>query len=241
MNDLDILKASLKGETLEKAIMKYNAGTPAAYILGKWEFMGDTYEITRDVLIPRLDTERLVEKLVAILPKNGSFIDIGTGSGCVSISTLKRRPDVIGFAVDVSKKALEVAIRNADSNGVADRLTFFTCDVLKFAPELGDRFDVVVSNPPYIPSLSVDRLDISVRKEPRIALDGGEDGLDFYRAIFPACNKILYPGGKYLFEIGFDQKDAIEALARKYGAGSEFYKDYSGNWRVALLIPDLKQ
>lgn len=234
MNDIDILGLYFKGKALEEAIKQYEQGTPAAYIIGEWEFCGDRYILNSDCLIPRCDTERVAEKVLESLPDGKRLADICTGSGCIAISVLKRKKNAIGVAVDISKNALSAAKQNAEINGVSDRLTLLCADAL--GDPLGDGlFDVIVSNPPYIPTKDMESLDEYVKKEPSIALDGGEDGMIFYEHITKNCGKNLTENGVMIFEIGYDQEDAIKKTANCHGFTCEVTKDYSGNPRVALL------
>ncbi len=234
MNDIDILKLYFSGSELDKAVEKYKNGIPAAYIIGEWEFFGDRYYIDENCLIPRCDTERVVECLLANLPENACFADLCTGSGCIAISTLKRKPYSKSYAVDISEKALDVAKRNAILNGVENRIEFICSDV--FQTNFGDRkFDVIVSNPPYIPTKDLEKLDVYVKTEPISALDGGDDGMDFYRHIVSKFKNNLSANGKFIFEIGFDQEEQIKKVALENGFECTVKKDYSGNPRVALL------
>ena len=163
MNDIDILKLYYKGEQLEKAIEQYEAGIPAAYILGEWEFCGDRYFLNEDCLIPRCDTERVVEEIISKAPDNAYIADLCTGSGCIAISSIKRIKNAYGFAVDISENAVEMAKRNAVENGVDGRIEFVANDV--FELDLQDKkFDVIVSNPPYIPTKDLALLDEYVKK-----------------------------------------------------------------------------
>jgi len=234
MNDIDILKEMLSGETLSEALKKYESGVPAAYILGEWEFFGDRYILNEDCLIPRCDTERVVEKVIEYLPDNSVFADLCTGSGCIAISVLKRRQKAICTAVEISKKAVEAALKNAEINSVSSRIEIVNADIFDFAlPQKS--FDLIVSNPPYIPSKNIEDLDVYVKKEPVTALDGGEDGMDFYKHIIAHYSDALKSDGVFVFEIGYDQKTKIEALAAEYGFNCTVTKDYSGNPRVAVL------
>ncbi len=234
MNDLDILKSVYQGKELENAIEKYESGTPAAYIIGEWEFCGDRYFIDESCLIPRCDTERIVEKVLEQLNENGRVADLCTGSGCIAISVLKRKPNAVGKAVDISQNAVEVAKKNAELNGVSGRLEFLCADV--FSDVLGEeQFDVIVSNPPYITSSDMEKLDEYVKKEPATALFGGDDGMDFYRHIIPSYLKNLKTDGCMIFEIGYDQEEKIKTVAEKYDLNCTVSKDYSGNPRVAFI------
>ena len=223
-------------EELRAAVEKRVAHYPLQYILGFWEFCHETYRVTADTLIPRSDTEKLVELAVKLLPANARFIDLCTGSGCVAISTLAARPDCRAVAVDLFPKTLEIAGENAERNGVGERLGLIARDVLEpsFMDELG-RFDCIISNPPYIETKKIELLDEELSFEPEAALDGGDDGLDFYRAIIGSYGKYLTDGGTMLLEIGCDQRQAVCAIANAAGFRCEVYKDYGGNDRVAYL------
>ena len=193
------------------------------------------YLVTPDVLIPRPDTECLVEYAVRNLPRGARFADLCTGSGCIAISTLANRPDTSAVAVDISEKALAVARENAARNRVSDRIAFLCADVLSPLPvaALG-KLDAILSNPPYIAREIIETLAPEVRREPLLALDGGKDGLDFYRAML-AYLPTLVPNGMILFEIGYDQEIAITRLAEDAGLACEVRRDYGENPRVAIL------
>ena len=221
---------------LEKAVKQRASHYPLQYILGYWDFFHETYRVTEDTLIPRQDTEKLVELAIRILPPKARFADLCTGSGCVAISTLASRPDCTAVAVDLFPKTLDVARENAESNGVGARLGFLRADVLKpdFMNELG-KFDAILSNPPYIEREKLSLLDEELSFEPDTALDGGDDGLDFYRVIIREYGKYLSDDGFMLLEIGYDQAKAISAIAFDAGYKCEVYKDYGGNDRVAFI------
>jgi release factor glutamine methyltransferase len=223
-------------DELREAVERRCHHYPLQYILGYWQFCKETYRVTEDTLIPRQDTEKLVELAVKLLPENARFIDLCTGSGCVAISTLAARPDCRAVAVDLFEKTLEIARENAEQNGVGERLGFISKDVLDptFMEELG-KFDCIVSNPPYIETKHIGLLDEELSFEPEAALDGGDDGLVFYRAIIGSYGKYLKDGGIMLFEIGCDQAKAVSFIAATNGYRCEVYKDYSGNDRVAYL------
>ena len=234
MNDIDILKLYYKDAQLEKAIKQYESGIPAAYIIGEWEFCGDRYFLNKDCLIPRCDTERVVEEIISKASENAYVADLCTGSGCIAISSIKRIKNAHGFAVDISESAIEMAKRNARENGIADRIQFEVCDV--FQLDLQDKeFDIIVSNPPYIPTKDLASLDEYVKKEPSIALDGGIDGMDFYKLIVSKFKNNLKENGCFIFEIGYDQEQQIKDVATENGFVCQVKKDYSGNPRVAIL------
>ena len=234
MNDIDILKSFFKGSELEEALKQYENNIPAAYIMGEWEFCGDRYKLNENCLIPRCDTERVVEQLLIHLKDHSKFADICTGSGCIAISTLKRKTNTQCLAIDISENALKMAKENANINGVSDRIEFMCADI--FSNPLNDRkFDIIVSNPPYISTEDMQTLDEYVKKEPTIALDGGPCGMDFYTHIVENCKENLKKDGMFIFEIGYDQEEKIKTLANTFGFDCKVIKDYSGNPRVALL------
>lgn len=223
-------------DELRAAVEKRCSHYPLQYILGYWGFFHETYRVTEDTLIPREDTEKLVELAVKLLPSGARFIDLCTGSGCVAISTLATRPDCRAVAVDLFPRTLEVARENAEHNGVGERLGFLHADVLSpsFMDSLG-LFDCIISNPPYIESKKVTSLPKELSFEPGAALDGGADGLNFYRTIISSYGQYLTSGGCMLFEIGYDQAKAVAAIAAENGYACEIFKDYSSNDRVAYL------
>ncbi|SHI50711.1 peptide chain release factor N(5)-glutamine methyltransferase [Propionispora hippei] len=211
---------------------------PVAYITGCREFMGLAFQVSPAVLIPRPDTEILVETVLAKLAGQNTaapaLLDIGTGSGAIIISMLHTLTAATGVAVDISPEALLVARENAYRLGVDDRLTLCKGDV--FSAVAGRQFDVIVSNPPYIPQKDITGLTSEVRKEPHLALDGGVDGLDFYRRISQAAPAYLVAGGLLAFEVGQGQADAVAELGRKQQFLVEaIVKDYGGIDRVVLL------
>ena len=218
------------------AVQKRCKHYPLQYILGYWDFCNETYKVTENTLIPRQDTEKLVELAIKLIPENARLIDLCTGSGCIAISTLAARQDCHAVAVDLFPETLEVARENAESNGVGDRMGFLSQDVLypSFMDSLG-AFDCIVSNPPYIETQQISLLDDELFYEPRAALDGGYDGLDFYRVIIGEYCEYLSDNGIMLLEIGCDQAKSVAALAAAAGMRCEIYKDYGGNDRVAYL------
>jgi len=226
------------GEWLEAAVLKRCAGEPLQYLLGEWEFYRQTYEVTPACLIPRPDTEILVEEAIRLLPEGAFFADLCTGSGCIAISTLAERPDTSALAVDLSAEALEVAKRNAVKNGVASRFFAERDDVLRLSEALLTRYPrptAILSNPPYIRTEVLQTLSREVLREPRMALDGGEDGLLFYRALLTLASRWLADGGFCLWEIGFDQGDSVSSMADELGFSCSLRRDYGGCDRVAIL------
>jgi len=187
---------------------------PLQHILGTQEFYGLEFEVSPDVLIPRHDTETLVTEALAHRPDARSVLDIGTGSGCIAVALAHDLPGAAVTAIDISPAALAVARRNAGRNGVA--VEFLAGSLLE--PVAGRRFDLIVSNPPYIPSRDIDGLEPEVRDfDPRGALDGGVDGLDVYRALIPAAPEYLHPSGWLLVEVGIGQAPEVAELFRKTG------------------------
>lgn len=207
---------------------------PVAYIVGFKEFMGYNFKVNEHVLIPRPDTEILVETTIEYLPQEEpKILDIGTGSGAIIISLLRQKQDAIGVAVDISTEALAIARLNAECLGVADRLKLTESDV--FAKVEG-QFDVIVSNPPYIPVADVKALEEEVKKEPLKALEGGLDGLDFYRSIIKDAHKYLKPKGFLIFEVGIHQAQLVKTLGLNENLEFEtIRKDYGGIERVVVL------
>lgn len=228
---------ALSGEALVCAVERRCAGYPLQYILGEWDFYRETYEVSEDCLIPRADTELLVEKAVQNLPTGARFLDLCTGSGCVAISTLCARPDTTAVAVDLFAATLELAGRNRGRNGVTQRLELVQADVLLPPDGRFERasWDAILSNPPYIRTQVVPTLQREVGYEPRAALDGGHDGLAFYRAILDGWHTLLKPGGSFFFEIGYDQGEALVALAAERGYTATVYRDLGGNDRVVHI------
>ena len=215
---------------LEDALRRREGREPLGYILGEVGFFDETYTVTPDVLIPRSDTECLVEEAIRLIPPHSHFADLCTGSGCVAISILCHRPDLTADAFDLSPAALRVAEKNARRNGVADRIRFFERDLLLSFPE--GPYSAIVSNPPYIARDVIPTLSPEVKREPTIALDGGEDGLVFYRAMLEHRS----PGTPLLWEIGFDQEALIRRLAEDFDLSVRILKDLGGNARVAHLF-----
>lgn len=220
-----------------EAVKKRAARLPVAYITGSKEFMGLDFQVTPAVLIPRPDTEILVETALKLLENKESpeILDIGTGSGAICISMLVNLPTAHGTTVDISSEALVVAKSNADKHQVAQRLTFCQGDL--FAPVAGQKFQAILSNPPYIPEADILELTPEVRQEPNLALDGGKDGLDFYRRIVEESKHYLLAGGFVAMEVGIDQAELVAALAEKTGffKVSAIVKDYGGIERVVVL------
>ena len=212
-------------------------GRPTQYILGEWEFMGLPFSVGEGVLIPRGDTEVLVETILERqqTEKFKSILDIGTGSGCIPISLGHYGKFENIMAVDISQKALDYATKNAHENHI--KIDFYESDLFTNLPvEWKGRLDAIVSNPPYIPKKDIEELMTEVKDfEPMNALDGGEDGLDFYRAIVEQGREWLVDGGWLFFEIGYDQGEDLKKLLNESGYTEiEVRQDLAGLDRVAL-------
>lgn len=207
-------------------------GEPIQYILGNQEFMSLSFKVTPDVLIPRADTETLVEYIIEKYKNKGvSALDIGTGSGCIGISLAVYNKRAYIRAVDVSEKALKIAKENAENNGVDDRIVYVKCDIMK--DRVFGRYDLIVSNPPYIETDVIPTLDKNVRDfEPHLALDGGADGLDFYRHIIDIAPFALNENGMLAFEVGHTQAGAVARLMEKDFVDIEIINDLCGIARV---------
>lgn len=230
----EILREHFPGESAYKlALSRMSEGEPLAYIVGEWYFYGLTFKLNRSTLIPRPDTEILTDRLISVLPQNAHFADLGTGSGCIALSVLANRADCTALLLDISDEALDAAKTNAEALGVSDRCTFTCADMKSFLPD--EKFDAVVSNPPYIASGVIPTLQKQVRHEPLRALNGGEDGLDFYRALIRNMPQSLKDGGFLLFEIGYDQRNAITDICRNASLTCRVFRDYGGNDRMAFI------
>lgn len=219
-------------------VKQRGARVPVAYILGEKGFMGLSFKVSPAVLIPRPDTELLVEAVLETVMPLGDprLLDLGTGSGAIIVSLLAKCPQATGVAVDLSAPALAVAAENAKINGVAARATFLQGDL--FAPlSPQDRFDAIASNPPYIPAADVDALAPEVQTEPRLALDGGRDGLDYYRRLAALAPNYIKPGGLLALEIGIGQQETVPALLVAAGWSVQpVRRDYGGVPRVVLAV-----
>ena len=222
---------------------------PLQYILGESEFMGLTFKVTGDVLIPRPETEILVETAVKIANgiwhmaygkaeegKPVSILDIGTGSGCIAVSLAKLLPGVEITGVDISEEALSIARINAELNKVSETINFLQGDLFGALTICHTPYALCVSNPPYIRSSDIDELAPEVQFEPRIALDGGEDGLDFYRKIISSAPLYLKEGGYLILEMGFNQRSEVTKILQNSLNFEiiEVVKDYGNIERVIV-------
>jgi release factor glutamine methyltransferase len=217
------------------AIERRRIGEPIQYITGEAEFYGLPFRVTRDVLIPRPETEHSVEKVLELATGLAAprIVDVGTGSGAIAVAVAGKLPGAAMTAIDLSSAALAVARENAARNGVADRIRFLQGDLL--APVAGQQFEIVVSNPPYVAESDRVSLAVEVRDhEPELALFAGAEGLAIYRRLIPQAFRALVPGGCLVLEIGYRQEAEIHALLTDAGfAGIGFAADLRGIARVA--------
>jgi release factor glutamine methyltransferase len=200
------------------AIERRRSGEPIQYITGEAEFFGLPFRVTRDVLIPRPETEHVVEKVIELAAgmARPQIVDVGTGSGAIAVSVAAKIPSAAIAAIDISAAALDLARENAKRNGVTDRIRFLDGNLL--APVSEEKFDFVVSNPPYVPETDRTSLSVEVREyEPGLALFAGADGLAVYRRLIPAAYDALVPSGWIVLEIGYGQQEAIRTLLAESG------------------------
>ncbi len=219
-----------------KKIKRVILGEPVQYITGLQEFMKLNFFVTKDVLIPRQDTEVLVEEVIKIAKDipNPVILDLCTGSGAIAVSLAKYIPNSKIYGIDISEKALEIAKKNAEFNGVKNSIEFRVSDL--FNKIRNQKFDIIVSNPPYIKKEDIKLLPKDVQKEPKIALDGGTDGLVFYSRIAKSAYKHLRRGGYLCLEIGYNQKLQVKKIIEGQKRYINFYckKDLCENDRVVI-------
>ncbi|MCX5494285.1 peptide chain release factor N(5)-glutamine methyltransferase [Kaistia dalseonensis] len=220
---------------IERYLERRIAGEPVARIIGAKEFWGLPFVLAPETLVPRPDTETLVEAVLAYFDRRGgrerpfTLVDIGTGTGAILISLLTELPSTVGIGVDLSEGAARQARDNAEALGVADRSLF----IKGLWGLAAGQADVIVSNPPYIVSSIIETLDATVKDhDPRLALDGGPDGLDAYRAIIADLDRIMAPGGAAFLEIGYDQAATVAALLAEGGFEAMVHRDLAGHDRV---------
>ena len=231
-------KELLNSEQLEKfkiLIERRKKGEPIAYLINKKEFWKDEFFVNKDVLIPRPDTELIIEQVLKIYSKETQLqvLDIGIGSGCILLSILKERPNFYGTGIDISKKSINVSKFNAKRLNLTNRVKFFHSSVDNF--KIG-KYDLIVSNPPYIKSLRLKYLEKDVVNfEPKLALSGGFDGFSKIRKVINNARNLIKKKGKFILEIGFNQKDKVKKILKEEG----FYvnksiKDYGNNDRCII-------
>jgi len=230
MNDLDYLKKYYKGN-LDEAIKRYERGEPVQYIVGDVDFYGNIIKVDKRVLIPRFETEGLVEIALSYLTNtNLDVVDLGTGSGCIAITLKKKLPNINMDAVDISSDALNLALENSKINNVD--INFYNGDMLN---PLNKKYDCIISNPPYI-AYDEEVMDIVKNNEPNNALYADNNGLYFYEQILKKVNKYLKNKYYIFFEIGYSQGDAIKELALKYlNCSVDVKKDLQGFDRYVII------
>ncbi len=216
----------------------YKDNIPMAYIIGKVNFYNEQYIVNQDVLIPRVDSEILVEKAIEYINNENlnTMLDMCTGSGCIGISITKNSKIKYTTLIDISKEALEIANKNIILNKVDKKCSTIHSDLFSSLNNSNIKYDIIVSNPPYIPSRDINGLDASVKKEPTIALDGGKDGMDFYRKILKQALNYLNNNAVLIFEIGYDELEKLKKIINRYAEYKivESLKDYGGNDRVVV-------
>jgi release factor glutamine methyltransferase len=212
--DFDRPLAPLELERVREHVERRRAYEPVAYLLGHREFYGRSFEVNSFVLVPRPETELLVERVLALISseEDATILDIGTGSGAIAVTLAAERPSLIVDATDISPSAIQVAQRNAHHHGVGDRVRFLETDL--FPTTRNDKpYDVIVSNPPYIRESEIETLQPDVAKhEPHVALNGGSDGLDVFRRIAEKCAGFLGPRGAIVLEVGAGQAESVSKL-----------------------------
>jgi len=231
-------KEVLNSEQLRKfknLIERRKKGEPIAYLINKKEFWKDEFFVNKDVLIPRPDSELIIEQVLKIYSKDDQLqiLDIGTGSGCILLSILKERSNFYGTGIDISKKSINVSKFNAKQLNLTNRVKFFHSSVDNFN---NGKYDIIVSNPPYIEQLSLKYLEKDVVNfEPKLALSGGFDGFSKIRKVINKTNNLIKKNGKFILEIGFNQKNKVIKILKEEG----FYvnkaiKDYGNNDRCII-------
>lgn len=219
--------------TLSEAVERRLQHEPLQYIIGEWEFFGLRMFCGQGCLIPRPETELVVEKAIEFIPKGGHFLDLCAGSGCISVAILNNRKDVTGTAVDISPEALEYAKKNAEYHKVEKRLEIVNMPLEEYLPITVP--DCIISNPPYVKTKDVDAFPQVMKYEPRIAFDGGHDGLEFYKTIAKRYSaRFLKDGGFLIFEAGYDTVREVEAILKYRKMETTVLEDMFGVERVCI-------
>jgi len=224
----------------EEIIRRRCRREPLQYILGEWEFYGDVYKLTKDCLIPRPETEFLTEYIINNAPENGTVLDLCSGSGCVSLSAIKRREDLCAVLIDISKGAVEISKENAEHSGVADRAAFYCLDILNDREKILNavaRADIIASNPPYLTASEVAHIKsekTELSYEPETVFFGGCDGLDFYRFIITNYSAAFGGSAATVFECGINQSGDVVKMFRDIGYSCEIIRDYAKIERVVI-------
>lgn len=224
---------------IEESVQRRLKGEPLAYVLGEWEFYGIPISVNEHVLIPRNDTELLAHESINILKRKvwqTRMLDLCTGSGCVGLAIAANVPNCRIVMIDSSEQALSVCRTNMLNNNLSRNITTIEADILNKPPAILGEFDLIVSNPPYIPTGDIETLDSSVKDyEPRMALDGGEDGLTYFRAITENWKKLIKPGGNLALECGENQAAAVRYIMKQNGFKDiKTFKDTLGIERVVI-------
>ncbi len=235
--DMSLYVSAELERRVDELVQRRLAGEPVAYIIGEWEFYGLPMDVSHDVLIPRMDTEVLAERGILMARESGEgarVLDLCAGSGCVGLAVAANAPQCRVVLGELSEGALRVCKQNVRRNELNARVTCLSVNAMEPPSSTLWDFDVIVCNPPYIPSGDIENLDISVRDyEPHMALDGGEDGLDFYRFIAAKWKSALRLGGTLIFEVGIGQAPQVEEiLARNGFEDIKTTADTQGIWRV---------
>ena len=235
--DMSLYVSAELEKRVDDLVRRRLAGEPVAYIIGEWEFYGLPLDISQEVLIPRTDTELLAERGIARAKEAGEgarVLDLCAGSGCVGLAVAANVPNCRVVLGELSEGALRTCKQNVRRNQLNARVTCLSVDALEPPSSALWDFDVIVCNPPYIPTADIDGLDASVKDyEPHMALDGGEDGLDFYRAIAAKWKSALRLGGALLFEVGIGQAPQVEDILAQNGYENiQTAQDTQGIWRV---------
>ena len=234
LNPKEILNSE-KLEQFKSLIERRKKGEPVAYLINKKEFWKDEFFVNKDVLIPRPDTELIIEQILRIYSNDIQLqiLDIGTGSGCILLSILKERPNFYGTGIDISKKSINISKLNANQLNLTNRVKFFHSSVDNF--KIG-KYDVVVSNPPYIKLLSLKYLEKDVVNfEPKLALSGGLDGFLKIRKVIKKTSILIKKNGKFILEIGYNQKNKVKKMLKEEGFYvNKVIKDYGNNDRCII-------
>ena len=229
----ELKKENIK--SFDYLVKRRKKGEPIAYLINKKEFWKQNFYINQNVLIPRPDTETLVEETLKLFNVNSklNMLDIGTGSGCILLSILKERRNFFGTGIDISKKAINVARFNAKMHQLSNRVKFYNSDVDKF---LIGKYDLVVSNPPYIKRQDLKYLEVDVKGfEPKLALDGGKDGFSKITKVISKTSTLLKRNGRFILEIGFGQKKKILSILKQNNFFiNKVVKDYGKNDRCVI-------
>ncbi len=230
------ITVSKKDETnYKRLIFRRKKGEPIAYILNKKEFWKNTFYVDKNVLIPRPDTEIIIEEAIKLIDKTKQkfVLDVGTGSGCIIISLFKECPNIVGTAIDISKKALKVAKINAKIHHLINRIKFYNSSVDNF---FKGKYDLIISNPPYIKDFEIKYLDKDINSfEPLVSLKGGPNGSSVLNKVIKKSSNLIKVGGKLVLEIGYDQKYIVKDLLKREGFYiNKLVKDYANNDRCIV-------